>query len=55
MVHITAKDADLRSRCPSRRLVRLHSQLTGDDYRSTMSAYPYREQSDLVVVAPDGQ
>lgn len=31
------------------------SRVTGESYRKVMAAYPYRERTDLVVVAPDGQ
>ncbi|MGX1811670.1 GNAT family N-acetyltransferase [Nocardia sp. NPDC055321] len=31
------------------------SRVTTDSYRNIMATYPYREQTDLVVVAPDGR
>ncbi len=52
---ITSDDAERRAAAHRAGWADFGSRVTADTYRNVMAAYPYRERTDLVVVAPDGQ
>jgi predicted N-acetyltransferase YhbS len=55
LTQVSAEDADRRAAAHRAGWSDFASQLTADNYRGIMATYPYREQTDLVVAAPDGQ
>jgi hypothetical protein len=55
VAQVSAADAGRRAAVHRAGWSGFDSRLTGEDYCGIMAAYPYREQTDLVVVAPDGQ
>lgn len=55
ITHVARGDADRRATAHRAGWSDFGSRVNSAGYNRVMAAYPYREQTDLVVVAPDGQ
>lgn len=53
--HVASGDAERRAAVHRAGWSDFGSRLTTESYRNVMAAYPYRKQTDLVVLAPDGE
>jgi hypothetical protein len=53
--HVTARDVERRVEVHRAGWSDIGSRLTADGYRTVMTSPQYRERTDLVVVAPDGE
>lgn len=55
ITHVTTADIERRAAAHRTGWSEFGSRVTTDSYRNVMAGAPYREQTDLVVVAPDGR